>query len=137
MGGESIPKCPGFERGLIIVPELIVCPFSSAEIEIWTDEKKIRCTHCGKMIGRKDALPVDVAGEGVPCAKNDPAGGEEKGGGPEIVAPSPKGQAIEVAEVRVLEHIDVSGSTMFYEEHERTVTVDAIEHGERYRDSCR
>jgi hypothetical protein len=58
MGGESLRKCPGFERSLIIVPQLFICPFCSVVIEIWTDERMARCTHCRKMVSRKDSPPA-------------------------------------------------------------------------------
>jgi predicted metal-binding protein len=137
MGAESIQKCPGFERALIIVPELFTCPFCNVEVEIWTDEKRARCMHCEKMVSRERACRVDVAGDEDSTPKNAPAKGERGPTGPEIDVSPENCRAVNRAEVKVLEHTDGSGSTLFYEEHERVVEAGAIEHGKRYKDSCR
>lgn len=43
-------KCPGPDRTLEAVPEIHSCPECGNEIEIWTDEKKRRCSQCGTVL---------------------------------------------------------------------------------------
>lgn len=46
-------KCPGSQDFSQPKPEIIKCPFCSAEAEIWTDEIKTKCPKCKKIITRE------------------------------------------------------------------------------------
>jgi predicted metal-binding protein len=46
----SLLKCPGMEQTLAVVPEELPCPKCGNEIEIWSDEKKGKCSICNKMV---------------------------------------------------------------------------------------
>ena len=46
----SLLKCPGLEQTLAVVPEELPCPNCGKEIEIWSDEKKGKCSTCNKMV---------------------------------------------------------------------------------------
>ena len=134
MEATTNQRCPGFEQALIVVPQLFICPFCGSEIEIWTDEKRARCVDCGKMVSREGASSVDVGGEREPPSKDAQRGGEPGVAGPDNGVQC--GQAVNEPSVEVLEHADDFGAILFYEKHERVVEVNAIVHGERYKESC-
>ena len=46
----SLLKCPGLEQTLAVVQEELPCPKCGNEIEIWSDEKKGKCSTCNKMV---------------------------------------------------------------------------------------
>jgi DNA-directed RNA polymerase subunit RPC12/RpoP len=46
-------ECPGSKLIKQPVPEEIKCPFCQAEVEVWTNETKVRCTACGRIIFRE------------------------------------------------------------------------------------
>lgn len=48
-------KCPGPERSASPTPEIFLCPNCGAEVEIWTDEKKRKCSKCGQAVSKEDA----------------------------------------------------------------------------------
>ena len=45
-------KCPGSQKFSQPQPEIINCPFCSAEMEIWSDEVKAKCPKCKKVVIR-------------------------------------------------------------------------------------
>jgi hypothetical protein len=47
------PKCPGSDPTKKAVPELFACPECGGEVEIWSDEKKGKCSSCQKVIARE------------------------------------------------------------------------------------
>jgi hypothetical protein len=112
MGPEIIQKCPGVEGALMIVPELFACPFCRAEIEIWTGERRARCIHCGKMISRERACPIEPTRERNGCPENAPPKGEGRLTKPEIDVSPKCWKAAKGTEVEVLEHTDASGSAL-------------------------
>lgn len=49
----TIFNCPGASRFRQPEPELIECPYCRKEIEIWTDEIKVKCHQCKKVVVRQ------------------------------------------------------------------------------------
>ncbi len=45
-------KCPGSQKFSQPQPEFIKCPFCKKELEIWTDEIKVKCPKCRKTVIR-------------------------------------------------------------------------------------
>lgn len=43
-------RCPGLEKTLSAFPESLPCPVCGKELEIWSDEKKAKCSTCNKTI---------------------------------------------------------------------------------------
>ena len=58
---SNCPKCPGLEQTLTVVPRIFHCHDCGAEVEIWSDEGKAKCSACGNWImndrqrGQEDA----------------------------------------------------------------------------------
>ncbi len=52
-------KCPGLDRVANAVPEMRLCHKCGSDVEIWTDEKKGRCSKCGTMIKNRNLQPGD------------------------------------------------------------------------------
>lgn len=50
---ENFLKCPGSEQSLSAVPEVADCPHCGAEIEIWSDERKGKCSTCKSIISKE------------------------------------------------------------------------------------
>ena len=48
-----IVNCPGSKMFKQPQPENIKCPHCQADAEIWTDEVKVKCPNCGKIICRE------------------------------------------------------------------------------------
>ena len=48
-----ISKCPGSMGFREPTPEAMNCPVCGREIEIWTDEAKASCPHCGVNVMRE------------------------------------------------------------------------------------
>jgi transcription initiation factor TFIIIB Brf1 subunit/transcription initiation factor TFIIB len=46
-------ECPGSKIFKQPQPENIVCPNCKREIEIWTDESRVKCACCGNIATRK------------------------------------------------------------------------------------
>jgi predicted metal-binding protein len=134
---ESYLKCPGLEQALTIIPELFLCPDCGAEIEIWTDERKVRCGRCGKFAGREGGRKTEEA-----APEKKPVGElketEEQRGANSTKSGSFQGHGETMGgmELGVFEHTDACGSTLFYEKYEGEVELTGIEHGERYKLSC-
>jgi HD superfamily phosphodiesterase/predicted RNA-binding Zn-ribbon protein involved in translation (DUF1610 family) len=49
-------KCPGSQFVRQPAPELFTCQVCKAEVEIWTDEIRARCPHCGQMVYRDPSM---------------------------------------------------------------------------------
>ena len=49
----ALYECPGAGRKKADVPEEIECPECGAEIEMWTNETKVTCPSCSKVITRE------------------------------------------------------------------------------------
>lgn len=49
----DISNCPGAKRFKQPWPEIIKCPFCSAEVEIWTDEAQATCSECKNKVTRQ------------------------------------------------------------------------------------
>lgn len=48
-------SCPGAKAFKQPEPQDIRCPFCDYELEMWTDEIKVKCPHCKKTVTRKQA----------------------------------------------------------------------------------
>jgi predicted RNA-binding Zn-ribbon protein involved in translation (DUF1610 family) len=46
-------NCPGSIRIREPIPEIFTCPKCGAEVEIWTNELKGKCSSCGEIIARE------------------------------------------------------------------------------------
>ena len=47
---SDFQKCPGQYRVAGALPENYTCPDCGSEVEIWSDEKKVKCPNCGTSI---------------------------------------------------------------------------------------
>jgi predicted metal-binding protein len=47
-------RCPGLEASVRVYPEMFICPVCKGEVEIWSDEKKGRCSVCNKLVNKDD-----------------------------------------------------------------------------------
>jgi len=52
--GNLFEQCPGAKDVRQPRPELIKCSKCGKETEIWTDEIKVKCEHCGAIVFRKE-----------------------------------------------------------------------------------
>jgi len=43
-------RCPGLEQTLAVFPETLSCPECGNDVEIWSDERKAKCSFCNKMV---------------------------------------------------------------------------------------
>jgi len=50
-------KCPGLEQTLVVFPETLSCPECVNDVEIWSDEKKAKCSFCNKMVDPRQPRP--------------------------------------------------------------------------------
>jgi len=50
-------RCPG-QDGREIRVELYKCPKCGTEVEIFSDEVRVKCHKCGEMITARDCLPA-------------------------------------------------------------------------------
>ena len=50
-----INSCPGAKAFKQPEPQDIKCPFCNYDLEIWTDEFKVKCPNCQKIVSRKQA----------------------------------------------------------------------------------
>ena len=50
-----IINCPGANAFKQPEPQDIRCPFCNYDLEIWTDEIKVKCPNCQKIVSRKQA----------------------------------------------------------------------------------
>lgn len=50
MGLNDTLKCPGLDQTLSTFPIEFDCPQCQDTVEIWSDEMKRRCTHCGTLV---------------------------------------------------------------------------------------
>jgi HD superfamily phosphodiesterase/predicted RNA-binding Zn-ribbon protein involved in translation (DUF1610 family) len=48
--------CPGSQFMRQPAPEHFICPACKREVEIWTDEIRVRCPHCGQMVYRDPSM---------------------------------------------------------------------------------
>ena len=46
-------KCPGSKHIRQPIPEIFTCPDCGAEVEIWTHERKRKCSSCGRTVVRE------------------------------------------------------------------------------------
>lgn len=99
-------KCPGLERALSVFPEMFHCPGCGAEVEIWSDEKKGKCTVCGSYFikGRHDKGLVD-------------------------------GRNFQF-KVGILEYADETGIRLYYERYEAELPPSVFEHDRKYKIAC-
>jgi len=61
-------SCPGARTIKELRPEYIRCPHCAAEVEVWSDEFRARCTHCDAWVYRKQGVPcLDWCSEAERC----------------------------------------------------------------------
>jgi hypothetical protein len=48
-----ILACPGSQKFKHPKPEMLICPYCSEEVELWTDESEAKCQKCGKVVARQ------------------------------------------------------------------------------------
>ena len=51
-----LDKCPGAAKIRAPISAYKKCPDCGEEVEIWSDEQKAKCTKCGVLVFREDAL---------------------------------------------------------------------------------
>lgn len=102
----SLLKCPGLEQTLAIFPEILSCPTCGNEIEIWTDEKKGKCSTCNKMVDPRQSEHVEI-----PLKNNN-------------------------IHVTVKEYKNASGVTLYYERYEAIIPVSSFDHAKKYKIAC-
>ncbi len=68
-------KCPGLENTLAVRPEEHPCPGCGRWVEIWTDERKTRCTSCGMVVLHPNPM-LPEAGDSAFCGENGDRPGE-------------------------------------------------------------
>ncbi len=68
----SLDFCPGAKSLREPTPEFVTCEACGAEVEIWTDEFKVRCPSCGGTV-LKGRLPscVDWCQHAEDCVGSD------------------------------------------------------------------
>lgn len=106
MGTESFLKYPGIDHTLATEPGSYPCPECGGEMEIRTDETKVKCPACSKFINR-EALSF----KGL------------KGGR--------KTFSVDVFEIE-----DSKGTTLVYERYEARIPISAIDHQDKYKFAC-
>ncbi len=102
----NLLKCPGLEQTLAVFPEELPCPVCGNEIEIWSDEKKGKCSSCKKMVDPRQ---------------------------PEQIDSTPQEKQFQVT---VKEHKDAAGTTLYYEQYEAVISVSSFDHAEKYKIAC-
>jgi Predicted metal-binding protein len=65
-------KCPELDRVANAVPEMRLCHKCGSDVEIWTDEKKGRCSKCGTMIKNRNLQPGDEKKSELCLQKTEP-----------------------------------------------------------------
>ena len=105
MALESL-RCPGLEKTLNVFPEILSCPICGHDIEIWTDEKKGKCTSCNRMID--------------PRAGN---GNTNKAGDNNFL-------------IAVKEFENEAGEQLFYERYEAVISIADFDFNKKYKIAC-
>ena len=54
-------NCPGAKNFRQPHPEIMKCPHCSGEVEIWTDELQMLCSHCQGKVARPEAPDFAVS----------------------------------------------------------------------------
>ena len=49
-----LDKCPGAAKIRTPIPAYKKCPDCGEEVEIWSDELKVKCTKCGATVFKED-----------------------------------------------------------------------------------
>ena len=99
-------KCPGLEQTLAVFPETLSCPECGNDVEIWTDERKAKCSVCMKMVNPRQ---------------------------PEVIeTPS----ADKKFQVTVNEYADDTGTTLYYERYETIISVSSFDHAQKNKIAC-
>lgn len=101
-----LSKCPGLEQTLATFPEELPCPECGNEIEIWSDERKGKCSTCNKMIDPRKPEHIET-----PAENNK-------------------------FQVTVREYNDASGATLYYERYEAILPISSFDHAEKYKIAC-
>ncbi len=99
-------RCPGLERALTVFPEVFPCPQCGGEVEIWSDEKKGRCSTCGNSFGK-------IFADQQPSCSPDPQ-----------------------VMVDILNYVDESGLNIYYERYEVELPPAFFEYDEKWKIAC-
>ena len=106
MGLEKFLKCPGLEQTLAVFPEILSCPDCGNEVEIWSDERKGKCSICNKMVDPRQPKHIEIPPENNKF------------------------------QVTLEEFEDDSGITLYYEYYETTVPISTFDHAKKYKIAC-
>ena len=61
-------SCPGARTVKEIRPEYIICPHCRTEVEVWSDEFRVRCSQCNAWVYRKQgATCLDWCAQAANC----------------------------------------------------------------------
>jgi predicted metal-binding protein len=99
-------KCPGMEQTLAVFPETLACPECGNDVEIWTDEKKVKCSVCNIMVNPRQ---------------------------PEVIEVQTKKKKFQVT---VNEFDNGTGLTLYYERYETIIPISSFDHVQKYKIAC-
>lgn len=127
---------PGVDQALMAIPELFLCPHCNGEIEIWTDEKRGKCSACQKIFLKENAKKL-------PPYRSKKEGRGQGEGSMETTLEKPTlHNAVEQNDlntemkVEVLKYIDDSGTALYYERFETFLTGSGFDHDKLYKMAC-
>jgi DNA-directed RNA polymerase subunit RPC12/RpoP len=60
--------CPGSKSLREPIPDDYVCPRCGALVEIWSDETKRTCSHCGSLVVKPTEVPLPECADWCPAA---------------------------------------------------------------------
>lgn len=117
-------RCPGVDQALMAIPDLFLCPHCNGEIEVWTDEKRGKCSVCKKTILKENAklLPLDRS--------------KKEAEKPTFHDAVEQNDLNTEMKVEVLEYVDDSGTALYYERFETFITGSGFDHDKIYKMAC-